>query len=549
MTAARKIDGFSTSPYWRESIVKHTVKFFTCIIIILFSTFPASCGKVENTLGQTNTSSATEVVNSQKGSTEPLRKPIFEDIYSNSKYTVTGDPSSIASGWVKSWLEENYGDENAEVECKYRTAYEGFSDNFQISPILYSVKLSSEKTIEGAQKQQDGTYTFDMLAITVAENDKYTLSGFIGPDKFNEKDAMEAAYKVVAKDPRYSSKLKSSPEVNLPKEFTQVSMDLVSGGREAIGAWTRVLPGNIVASLCRDSLGQEGQYSLGVSLFDLKAGKNSAYMEIGEYSLRYIKARDGKIEIYAMDNDNIDSELFIIDSKGNMSKQKLSSDKDNVLYSPDGSKYAYSSKGNLYIVDKSDSMPKLIGTGNDTDTTKWASYYPYAWVDNSRFVYGINGYEWSNGCGIYDAASGKDTTFKNIDPNASPAALINGKLYITKGIMDAEVDPYVIDLNDPQYSYRKLFKDKSFTISSNMDSYGFSPDGTKMAVLKTPVGQNGKNTLYICSTGDGSILKSFEFQVSYCRPQYLDFFENGRIAIYSEKYALSPDYMYLVDIR
>jgi hypothetical protein len=136
------------------------------------------------------------------------------------------------------------------------------------------------------------------------------------------------------------------------------------------------------------------------------------------------------------------------------------------------------------------------------------------------------------------------------DYNQTPVALINGRLYTITGVMDTPIDPYVTDLNAPGYPHRKIFNDDSLIKNIfYIAAHNFSPDGTKLALLNCIDDQNKRYKLYVCSTDDGSVLKSYEFATAFSSPRSVDFFENRRIAIYSERYSLSTAYMYMVDIR
>lgn len=147
-------------------------------------------------------------------------------------------------------------------------------------------------------------------------------------------------------------------------------------------------------------------------------------------------------------------------------------------------------------------------------------------------------------------ATGKDTFFKQAANYSIPSSLKNGMLYTVTGDMGAPFDPGVIDLNYQTYPYRKVFKNREFIRDSTVDSYAFSPDGTKIALLQMARETDKKHVLNICSTADGTLLERYEFETAFFnRPQYLDYFEDGHLAMYSERYAYSTMYMYSVDIE
>ena len=58
------------------------------------------------------------------------------------------------------------------------------------------------------------------------------------------------------------------------------------------------------------------------------------------------------------------------------------------------------------MADASSDTGELMIEGIDFDIenprTDIKSYYPYAWMDEARLIYGIGGYEWYYGFGILD---------------------------------------------------------------------------------------------------------------------------------------------------
>lgn len=541
--------------------MKNIIKSLTglTITIVLFSVILTSCHKhnepqTDNDksapLEKATTLSSEETVAPSLSPTQS-KKPSLKDIIINGDYTTTEDPQNCAAEWINMWLENTYEDNKiSDAKIKYLSgaAFCEFSDSIEIRPMLYSVKLLSSKPIAGAEKQQDGSYILKTMVITVFKDSKTILCGFLGPDEFDEYDAMPLAYDVVLNDPRYSSELKPFPKADLPKEFSQIDMHKISGGRDVRGGSTLILPGEIATAICENVGNDEGKISQGISLFDIKNEKQCGYVDLSEYYILGMKITEGKLAVKVQKNNSSDTEIIHIDAKGNMTNEKYPANKDFILYSPDGSKYAYSDKGSLYVADVKSNTPKLLIKGKDSQDKDIMHCYPFDWYDNSMLVYGISGYEWSNGCGIINVITGKDTFFDKIDLYA-PSALIKDKLYTAALSMEESFDPWVIDLSDINYSQKKLFNDRDFIKNNRFEIYSFSPDGTKIALLKTANNPYEKNTLYICSTDDGSILKKYEFRTAFSIAQYLDFFEDSRIAIKSERYALNPHYLYIVDIR
>jgi len=477
----------------------------------------------------------------------PVTAPAAEslsDIIYNGNFSTTDGPEVKGQEWVKMWLNHTYADRQiSDIAIEYLTGavYSELSDQYKLYPLLYNVSFSSPK----------GTHDLKLMVVTVAENDntKAVLSGFLGPDEFNEYDAVKQVYNVVAKDPRYKDRLKALPEVNLPAEFTPIDMKEICGDHNNYSSL--ILPDGIIAAITMDD-GDNDDYNVGVAFYDIKKRQSSGFIDIGNFSTFYSKESQGKLQINAVKDNSPNMEIITIDSQKNISAEKFSPEKNYVLYSPDKSKYAFSNNGSLYVAGVSDepkTEPKLLIEGNNSDGEDRNYYYPFAWEDNVSLTYGIGGYEWSNGCGTVNTATDKNVFFEQAAPNSTPQALINGKLYTSEGEMGAQFDPGVIDLNDPQYPFHKVFRDKEVINNLFIESFAFSPDGTQLALLKKAANFYEKNTLFLCSTTDGSIIKSFKFSTAFGLPRYLHYVDNEQIVIFSERYAFCAKYMYVVDLR
>lgn len=482
---------------------------------------------------------------------DPLEKQksaLHEEIIKNN-YTLSDACNTIGTEWVGMWLDKiypDYGVSDTKIEYKTGAVFSELLESSEIRAYQYSVQFSSQKPIPGAEKSPDGKDILKVLTVMLMENNQVTLSGFLGPEEFQEYDAAEKIYDVVSKDPRYSSKLKAFPKAVLPEEFEQIDMGVIAPDSSHIEM--KALPDGLFAGIYATQVDNAGGQKLSVSLFDSKGKKVLKNIELGEYQMLGSWVDEDKLFVRAQKINTSSEEIYNISKDGTMTSEKCLDGISNKLYSPDKSKYAYSDRRSLYVADtKGSSNPKLLIKGKDTDTPNVEHYYPFSWIDDSKLIYGVSGYEWSIGCGMINTENGKNTFFEQAGSNAQPYKVINGKLYTIVGDAGAYFDPGVLDLKDPKYPWRKVFKDSSFIKNTNAEGYVFSPDGTKLVLLKTTMDPYEKNTLYICSTKDGSLLKSYEFQTGYNRPQYLEYMDDGRIAIYSERYVYNPVYMYIVN--
>lgn len=521
------------------------------LLIVLCCMVFTSCGKENIPDAQNSTSAASGETALSSDTASSSQTPSSDDtLVSEDYFTPTEDPIKYGYNGVYMWLEDKYGNKIKDAVVQYASSasFDQLSDSFNVNPILYTVSFTSQEAISNAEKQPDGSYMIKVLAVMVIKSNKALLIGVLGPGEFTENDAIISAYVLISKNNLYSPDLKPFQKYDLPSEFSQIDLGLISGGRYTIGRYTCILPGNILAAACLKNKASGDKHDTGIALYNLSERKLISYVEIGDYDIADMKVIDGNLIIQAMDNNFKDC-IFKVDSKGNLTTEEYLNNKDHLIYSPDGSKYAYSLKGSIYAADVNDNNPKLLIAGKYTGVKDVVYYYPFAWYDNSTLVYGIGGYELSYGCGVIDADTGKNTFFEQLK-GSYPTALKNGKFYtIAAQDMELYFDPYVIDLSDKVYAMRKLFKDRAFVENVGHCTYSFSPDGTKIAILKNTDETDKKSILYICSSEDGSVLKSYEFHASaFGIPQYLDFFEDDRLAIYTERYAFSPDYIYIVEI-
>lgn len=492
--------------------------------------------------------------NSNTGTPKPIdplkdKKTSLHDNIIKGNYIQEDDPEAIGKEWIKMWLDSVYADfgvNNVKIDYECSAIFDQFSHSLGIQPYQYSVEFTSEKEIIGAVKGDDEKSRLKVLAIAVLDSGRLTLSGFLGPEEFDEYAAGEKIYNVVAEDPRYSSKLKPFPSTSLPKEFSQIDMSLVSPSNNF--ATMKALSGNIIAAIYNMQIDTSGSQVLGVDLFNLENKKMFKALELGEYNQQGTWIEGDKLVIRGQKINSNSETVFSIGSDGTMTFQEYPEGMKNTLYSPDKSKYAYTEKGSIYLVDtKNSSSPRLLLKGNYTEDTDVLQYYPFSWLDNTRLIYEISGWEWSCGCGIFDIENGTDTFFEQAGSNSQPYMLINSKLYTITGAAGENFDPGVMDLNNKNYPWRKVFKDRSFIENNYFEGYALSPDGSKVALLKGAQNPYEKNVLYICSAEDGTMLKSYGFVSGFSSPQYMDYLEDGRILIYSQRYAYNPGYIYIVN--
>lgn len=519
------------------------------LIFIIISSIFSGCNKQNTTVTE-----PVKTIDPMEQKKTELQKKILEG-----NYTADLESERSLQEWIRMWIDNiysDYGITDIRIEYLSSATFSQFSSSFEIRPALYSVQFSSQSPIPGTKKNPDGLNALKVFVVSVMEGSKLVLSGFLESSEFNEYDDanIRSVYDVVSKDPRYSQSLKPFPTTSLPKEFTQLDMNSIAEGKNIVEMIA--LSNDIFAVICSSPIEGTMLSEISVLLYDSLNKKTSEAMEIGKYNYVDSWAEKGRLVIKTQKPDDVtESDVYYIDSVGSISSEKGSIETGNKLYSPDGRRYAYSDKGSIYAVEINNSnKPKLLLKGNPTDEVEGSySYYPFGWTDDSTLIYGIMGYEWSYGCGMVDVTTGKDTFFEQAGRFAQPYSLADGKLFTIVGTAGEPFDPGVLDLKDSSYPWRKVFKDKSFIQAANTENYSlgyaFSPDGTKIALLKTSYDPYDKNILYICSAEDGSIQKSYEFKSGFSLPQSMEFLGDGRIAIYSQRYAYGAVYNYIVKLE
>lgn len=449
--------------------------------------------------------------------------------------------------WAKLWLDYTYPDrEITDVYAQTLSSgvSQGLSDHFVIQPIICRLDFKSSEPVSGAVRLTNGNYELDIMAvaITVFENNsRMILSGFLGPGEFDESDVFPEAYRVVAADPRFAGMLNPYPQFKLPEEFTALDLRQFTGSGNSTEE--HILPGGILAALVRAENDE-----LSVSLYDLIQNKPLGQKKLGVSFVQNAKVENGKLMITVRSNGESSGEIVTVDRALNVTREPYTEVKASRVVSPDGTRYVYSDQGSLYLADVQGNKPQLLLEGNASNGMDRNFYYPFDWASDTLIVYGIGGYEWSNGTGVYDLATGQNTLLKQAGAYGSPHAIRDGRLYTLTGDMGAPYDPYVIDLTKAGFPARQVFSDPNFRQKIEYAGAALSTDGSKIALLVSPDPEREKFVLYLCSTADGSVLQRYEFETVFSSAQYLEFVQDDLLAVLTQEYTMSPKYLYLVQL-
>ncbi len=128
------------------------------------------------------------------------------------------------------------------------------------------------------------------------------------------------------------------------------------------------------------------------------------------YSIFTYEYWDGKFVMIASEYDD-DSHMIITEENGVFSHEVTKREERSFTYeyltSPDGKYAAYptykdGTDGGIDVKYPDGSVKRVLSNDRSGDLASHCGYYPQKFIDNTRFVYHISGYEWTSGFGIYN---------------------------------------------------------------------------------------------------------------------------------------------------
>lgn len=204
------------------------------------------------------------------------------------------------------------------------------------------------------------------------------------------------AYAYLALDTRFANRIQRLEALEAPEQALSAQLDHFEAGVLDCQAW--MLDETAVVALARYEDG-----SCGLLLHDLEGGFETRYQEL-EGIWNYSQMDNGvlTLEQYAQSGDR---QLLEITLKDGAPVTAESSRPEETGYRV--GRYTITEEdGSLYLGDE---LLLAGGEWDVDDITTTRSYQFQQALDDHRFLYGMVGWEWVDGCGIYDIETRTDT--------------------------------------------------------------------------------------------------------------------------------------------
>lgn len=183
---------------------------------------------------------------------------------------------------------------------------------------------------------------------------------------------------------------------------------------------------------------KEAGPSNNISVLDLKTCEfvYDAPLKDVNYSIFTHKYLDGKRVMVASEYD-VDSCMIITEENGVFSHEVTTLDKLHpftyeYFTSPDGKYATYETfdegDGTINVKYPDGSVKQILRDDRSGDLASHRGYTPLEFIDNTRFVYHISGYEWTAGYGIYNVETGEKT---EVLEGEYPYAFFDGGFFTT----------------------------------------------------------------------------------------------------------------------
>ena len=459
---------------------------------------------------------------------------------------VCGDMQYECENWLDFYVENKYPESSPRLlsfEYVRGGSFSEFSDVFDIRCATFNIRYQTGEKIPDMGSVPDNIYSETVTAVAAGDYSRATLSGFIQMPRGIEQEAgIDKAYGVVARDPRFKNDLKGYPDSFLPQGFEVVRAEEIAEGN-VIGKYA--ISGDTLALVCVDGGDLYGDKAgIKVYLYNTKS-KAVKMVDIGEYVYPQIRAEYGRLILETSERYDTGETVYIsVDLNGNMKKQTFMEGAVSIEISS-GGRIAYSVDGDLCLSENGTDRVLLSAKRQIEIPYEFQFYYPFAWISESELLYGLNGYEWSEGCGVINVDSGEIRKLTG-ERNMFPYKIVGSDLYVVIGDMGPEFSPGRVSVNLRGSPYEKVFK-KEFDISNGPVGFDISPDGKHIALLLASYDPYAQSFLEIY-TRDGELLKTIRFTAPFCSLSGIEFMSNNRILIKSERYIYSHTNLFLVDI-
>jgi len=377
------------------------------------------------------------------------------------------------------------------------------------------------------------SFDFDVQTAFFEEGMKIYLSGILcGKDIFASRPA---AYAYLRQDSRFAARMKQFPTVAVPADMISLDAAALLGLEHY--AEIAMLDGTHAAALevLDYGYGENAAPAFRLYIFDCVSGEISAEKEYGDMYYQSLSAADGAAVLRFSGEDGGDIEITV-SADGAEQRRTLSGERE---YALSEGQNILERGGSLYLSDRQSGELTLLLKGVQSDGEDGEACRFYARLDDARFVYYIQGWEWSCGTGVYDTASGKSFLIA-VDAadffGRYPVKLAGTLLFTDTGGYDAS-ELAVTDLETMQTRPLGL---------KNIGQEGFhcavSDDGGSVAVYCET---GGIGRLEIYSADSSALLKSWSFDLRAAYFQALSF-AGGRAALVLHRYDTDSEWIYFL---
>ncbi|HPF55840.1 MAG TPA: hypothetical protein PLV03_04810 [Clostridiales bacterium] len=380
----------------------------------------------------------------------------------NNPLTSTEGGMEASKKWAALFVEENYKDfEPYDITIKYRFYWDEIYILYTVSGdkkcfaiIYYTINFNTKLDLRESGLSWPNPH-FHLQVVMKNDSDQYSLIGFVtNQDKSVENSSELVDF--ISGVPGYESTVFSFLDSPDPIDLNTLGTDFIE-----------------------KSIGESGLSVINLSAFvgDLKI-RDLHYFPDNVLAVLVSDANEQKkIMVFAAEEMEFLYEIAIEDSNPNyLSIQKIN--QETILrLEIDGADHYYTitQSGlsefaqdrftryrlsyNAYIIEEKNNLVleqngkrEILLEGiypeDDDDDTTWNCYFYYCRINNTRFIYKNNGYEWFNECGVFDIATGEATVFTHKDaPRLYIKAYTDGKAILIPDDWSyfLSIGPYLYD--------------------------------------------------------------------------------------------------------
>lgn len=187
------------------------------------------------------------------------------------------------------------------------------------------------------------------------------------------------------------------------------------------------------------------------------------------------------------------------------------------------------------------SYPKDADTFRDFDFLFFRRFYVYKTLDEHRFVYAVDGWEWGAGFGVYDLQTRTD---HRITGRGSFYGMGGSILYGSTLMADANTYEF-LPLSE---TVQEQFEWASVKVGGSVD-YSISPDSKLLALTGMKSMRNDASTVTLTEIQTGSIIKTYDIYNPFAIECRVAFYSDTRFMLFCAPEELGTAYIYLFNVE